>query len=62
MEITLKDNKIEAEVATTFGEVPVGSALIMKDDYSRVEVAINMASFAEKYGVKTGDKLTIRKT
>ena len=40
----------------TFGDVKKGEALILKDDYKRVEVAINMGSFVKKYPVKVGDK------
>lgn len=45
--------------ATTFGNEPKGQPLIMKDDYRRVEVAINMGSFVDKYAVKVGDKVEL---
>ncbi len=44
----------------TFGEVPKGEELIMKDDYKRIEVAINQGSFAKEYEVKAGDEIIIQ--
>lgn len=46
----------------TFGEVPIGQSLILKDDFGRVEVAINQGNFAKHYKVKRGDSLIIRRT
>lgn len=43
----------------TFGEVAYSKPLIMKDDYKRIEIALNKGSFAEKYAVTVGDKITI---
>ncbi len=45
----------------TFGDIPTGEPLIMKDDYRRVEIAINTGSFVEKYPLKVGDKIFIEK-
>ncbi|MBI2575919.1 SAM-dependent chlorinase/fluorinase [Candidatus Woesearchaeota archaeon] len=42
----------------TFGEVPKGKPLIMKDDYLRIEAAINMGNFSTNYGVGQGAKVT----
>jgi hypothetical protein len=44
----------------TFGEVPVGKPLILDDDFGRVEVAVNQGSFALTFGVKRGQKLSLR--
>lgn len=52
--------KISIPFVDTFGDVANGKPLIMKDDYKRVEVAINQGSFVKKYPVKVGDKITIR--
>lgn len=60
--ITFGGKKLIAPFARTFGEVPKGEPLIMKDDYKRVEVAINMGSFADKYAIKVGDAVIIEKT
>ncbi len=53
------DKKIPAKFANTFGDVPKGDPLILKDDYKRIEVAINMGSFSNKYSVNVGDKITV---
>jgi S-adenosyl-L-methionine hydrolase (adenosine-forming) len=45
--------------AETFGDVPKGEPVIMKDDYRRVEIAINMGSFVSKYSVEVGDKIFV---
>ena len=52
---------VKLQIAATFGDVPKGNPLIFKDDYGRMEVALNMGNFAEKYKVKIGDKFTIKK-
>lgn len=54
--------KIVLPFVDTFGDVPKDKPLIMKDDYRRVEVAVNQGSFAKKYHVEVGDKITIRKS
>lgn len=43
----------------TFGDVPVGSPVILDDDFGRVEVAINQGNFAVAFGVKRGDVLSL---
>jgi len=54
-------DSIEVPFFNTFGEVEKGKELIMKDDYGRVQIALNQSSFAEKYKVKIGDEIIIRK-
>ncbi|NEO43078.1 MAG: SAM-dependent chlorinase/fluorinase [Moorea sp. SIO4A3] len=39
-------------IGRTFSDVPEGYPLILKDDYGRIEMAINMGSFAETFNVK----------
>lgn len=51
---------IELPFGATFGDVEKGNALIFKDDYGRIEAAINQASFAAKYGIKIGDSVKIQ--
>lgn len=53
--------KITMPFAETFSQVGVSRPLILKDDYGRVEVAINMGNFAKKYGIKTADCCSIKK-
>lgn len=61
--ITLKFNgeTVELPVTDTFGEVAKGKPLIMKDDYGRVEVALNMDSFCKRHGLKVGDEVLVEK-
>ena len=61
--INLKFNKKSVDVSffTTFGDVEKGKPLIFKDDYGRIEIAINQCSFINKYPVKIGDDIVIRK-
>lgn len=54
--------KITLPFVNTFGDVKKGKALIMKDDYGRVEVAVNQGSFVKKFGLKTNNKVAIMKT
>ena len=52
MKLTFKNNSIEVPFVETFGEVEKGKELIMKDDYGRVEVALNMDSFLKRKSPK----------
>ena len=61
VEMDISGRKLVLAFANTFGEVAEGEALIMKDDYSRIEAAINMGSFTEKHPLKVGDGVTVRK-
>jgi S-adenosyl-L-methionine hydrolase (adenosine-forming) len=60
--LDIHGHSVELAVVKTFGEVERGRELVLKDDYGRVEVAINMESFAEKYGVNIGDRCVVRKS
>ncbi len=44
----------------TFGDVGVGSDVILDDDFGRVEVAVNQGSFAAKYGIQPGDAIELK--
>ena len=59
--IMLNKKSIKVPYFTTFGEVEKGKPLIFKDDYGRIEIAINQGSFARKYPVKVGDDIAIRR-
>lgn len=59
--LQFSEKKIELPFAETFGDVAVNTPMILKDDYGRVEVAVNRGSFSKKYGVNVGDKITIEK-
>ncbi len=56
-----KNESLETPFVTTFGDVEKGEDLIMKDDYGRIEVALNQDSFAKKYGVNIGDDFVVEK-
>ncbi|MBI2079279.1 SAM-dependent chlorinase/fluorinase [Candidatus Micrarchaeota archaeon] len=62
VEINIGKKKIEVPFSRTFGDVKKGELVLLKDDYMRITIALNMDSFAEKYLVKNGDKIEIRKT
>jgi len=55
------NNSLSLPYLTTFGEVENGKGLIMKDDYGRIEVALNQDSFLKKYKVKIGQNMVIIK-
>lgn len=55
------NEEVEAHFATTFGDVYKGEPLITKDEYGRIEVALNQDSFEKRYKVKIGDDFVIEK-
>lgn len=61
VKLKFNKNSVEVPYAITFGDVEKGKPLIIKDDYGRVEVALNQGSFAKKYNVKIGDGVIIKK-
>lgn len=58
-ELSIGKKKIAVPFCDTFGEVDKGKTLVIKDDYRRIEVAVNCGSFAEKYPVRVGDRIVI---
>ena len=59
--ISLNKKILKIPFHTAFGEVGKGKPLILKDDYGRIEIAINQGSFIKKYPVKIGDDVFIKK-
>jgi S-adenosyl-L-methionine hydrolase (adenosine-forming) len=59
--LVFKNEKLEVPYATTFGDVERGKPLVLKDDYGRIEVALNQDSFERKYKVRIGDDIEIKK-
>ena len=59
--VYFKNDSLNTPFVTTFGDVEEGEDLIMKDDYGRIEVALNQDSFAKKYKVKIGDDFVIER-
>ncbi len=53
--------KLDVPFVTTFGEAKENAPLILKDDYGRVEVAINMENFSFIHKIKIGDTCIIEK-
>lgn len=59
--LRIKNKYIEMPYAVTFGDVDKGKPLIFKDDYGRIEVALNQDSFTKKYKVGIGDNAILKK-
>ena len=57
-----KNKNIKMYFGRTFGDVDNGKALILKDDYGRVEVALNQDSFVKKYKVEIGEDIAVSKS
>jgi len=55
------DEKLKIPFVIIFGDVEKEDPLIIKDDYGRIEVALNQDSFEKKYDVKIGDDFVIEK-
>ena len=53
--------KVPVTVGDTFGDVPSGDPVIIKDDYGRVEVAINQGSFEAEHDVSVGDNCLMKR-
>ena len=56
--VSFKDNKISLPFVETFGQIEPNEPLVLKDDYGRVEVAINLGDFATKYNIEVGEKFS----
>lgn len=54
-----KEINLRLQVCNKFGDVEIGQNLILKDDYGRIEIAINRGSFADKYQIVTGSTVII---
>jgi hypothetical protein len=51
--------EVPAVFGRTFADVAEGAVVLLKDDYGRIEIAINRGSFAGAYGINIGDPLAI---
>ena len=56
---TKQDYK-KIKIAKTFGDVKAGEILVYPNSVGQFAVAINMGNFAKTFGVKTGDKITLK--
>ncbi len=61
VELKNQNKSLTLPYSSTFGDVEKGKPLIFKDDYGRVEAALNMSNFSKKYDVKIGDDFIIKK-
>jgi len=61
VQLEFGDFKLRLLVVNVFSDVLKGEPLIMKDDYGRIEIAINQDSFADKYLVEIGQQVIVRK-
>ena len=59
--LNFNNKKIQIPFLKTFGDVPIGKEVMFKDDYLRIEIAINQGNFAKKHSLKQGDKIIIKK-
>lgn len=57
--IDINNRKYSIQHTKTFGDVHENEPVILKDDYGRVEIAINMGNFSKEHDVKIGDKVLI---
>jgi S-adenosylmethionine hydrolase len=51
--------EVHLPVCRTFGVVPKGQCLILKDDHGRVEIAKSLGSFVQQYPVGVGELVEI---
>ncbi len=61
VKVTAEGQTITMAFVETFGQVKAGQSLILKDDFGRMEVAINLGNFTKKYKTKVGDQIIIIK-
>ncbi len=61
VKLEFNKNSMELPYVATFGDVQKNAPLIMKDDYGRIEIALNQGSFAKKYPINIGDDIIIKK-
>jgi len=61
VKLEFNNKNIILKYGRTFGDVKKDQPIILKDDYGRIELALNMNSFKKKYKIKIGDKILINK-
>ncbi len=62
--VSLKIGNLELEVhfKKTFGDVSEGEVIMISNEYRKLEIALNQASFAKKYQVEFGERVEISKS
>ena len=53
-------DSVEVRIAHTFGDVPVGQALLFVDSYGRLCIALNQGDLAEQIGIARSDRPGVR--
>ena len=61
IELRINNKTMKIPHCRTFGDVNKGKPLIFRDDYGRIEIALNMGNFSKEFKVKIADKCVIRK-
>lgn len=59
--LKIRNKLLRIPFAETFGDVSRDKPLVLKDDYGRIEIALNQNNFSKKYKVKIGDGVLIKK-
>ncbi len=61
VEISSGNNKLYAKLGNSFDAVPTNLNVILYDDNSRLNLAVNYNNFSLRYGVTAGAKISIKK-
>jgi S-adenosylmethionine hydrolase len=62
IKIMTSAHDIDAKFVKAFGEVGKNEPAMMPDDFGRIELAINQGDFADRYGVRQGERIDILKS
>ena len=57
--VSWQGGSVKATVAGAYGDVPRGDPLLLMETSRQLQLCVNMASFAETYGIDTGTVVTI---
>jgi S-adenosylmethionine hydrolase len=59
VQLKFANRALVARYSRTFGEVEKGEIVILRDDYGRVEIALNLESFKDKFGSQIDDLVEV---
>lgn len=57
----LGDTHFRIPYRKTFGDVEKGSIVLLKDDYARIEIAVNKGNFVKRFKLMLGQDVVLRK-
>jgi hypothetical protein len=60
MLLFVRDRKVPLLFARTFSDVKRGHPLVFKDDYWRMEIALNQGNLASRLGLRVGQEVMLR--